>query len=46
MTKDTLKTLGATNLSKAERSVLDYYATDPRSVRTILNQISFENTIV
>ena len=46
MAKYTLKTLGATNLSKTERSVLDYYATDPRSVRAILNQISFGNTVV
>lgn len=33
MAKDILKTLGATNLSKAERIYLDYFATDPRSIR-------------
>lgn len=46
MAKDTLKTLGATNLSKAERSILDYYATDPRSVKAILKYIDFGNTTV
>lgn len=46
MAKDTLKTLGATNLSKAERSVLDYYATDPRSVKAILKYVNFGNTVI
>lgn len=46
MGRDTLKTLGATNLSKAERSYLDYYSTDPRSVRAILEQIDFGDTTV
>ena len=46
MAKDSLKTLGASNLSKVERSVLDYYATDPRSVKAILKYIDFGNTTV
>ena len=46
MGKDTLKTLGATNLSKAERSALDYYSTDPRSVKAILEHIDFGDTTV
>lgn len=46
MAKDVLKTLGASNLSKAERSFLDYYSTDPRSVRAVLPHLDFGADVV
>ena len=46
MPKDPLKTLGATNLSKEERSVLDYYSTDPRSVKALLKELSFGDDVI
>lgn len=36
-----LRTLGATNLSKRERSALDYYGTDPKAVEALLRREDF-----
>lgn len=41
MSKDTLKVLGASNHCDAERSKLDYYGTDPRSTRALLEVEQF-----
>lgn len=45
MGKDTLKVLGASNHCDAERSKLDYYGTDPRSTRALLEVEKFEGPI-
>ena len=42
MGKDTLKVLGASNHCDEERSKLDYYGTDPRSTKALLEQESFD----
>lgn len=42
---DVLKTLGASNLSKAERSELDFYATDPRTIKALLDAEKFDEYI-
>jgi hypothetical protein len=42
MGRDTLKVMGASNHSEEERSKLDYYGTDPRSTRALLNVESFD----
>ena len=41
MSKKSINTLGATNHSFKERSILDYYGTDPRSVQALLERESF-----
>jgi hypothetical protein len=45
MAKNPLNTLGATNLSKSERSALDYYGTDPVAVQDLLDREKFQNYI-
>lgn len=45
MSKDTLKTLGASNHCDEERSKLDYYGTDPRSTKTLLQYETFNSNI-
>jgi hypothetical protein len=45
MAKTPLNTLGATNLSKAERSAFDYYGTSPQAVRSLLALEKFQNNI-
>lgn len=45
MPRDSLKTLGASNHSDVERSKLDYYGTDPRSTRALLNNEGFDGKI-
>lgn len=45
MGKDTLKTLGASNHSDKERSKLDYYGTDPRSTKVLLENETFSQNI-
>jgi len=45
MGRDTLKTLGATNLSKAERSKLDYYGTSPESTEALLRNEEFSHDV-
>ena len=40
--KDTLKLLGASNHTDAERSKLDYYGTDPRSTEALLAKEAFD----
>ena len=42
MGRDTLKVLGASNHCDEERSKLDYYGTDPRSTRALLEQEAFD----
>lgn len=41
MAKDTMKVMGASNHSDEERSKLDYYGTDPRSTRALLQVEDF-----
>lgn len=43
--KDPLNTLGATNHSRKERSVLDYYGTDPEAVKKLLEVETFHKVI-
>lgn len=43
--RDTLKVLGASNHSDAERSKLDYYGTDPISTRALLENETFTDKI-
>lgn len=45
MGRDTLKTLGASNLTDAERSKLDYYGTDPVSTKALLEVEKFQHCI-
>lgn len=45
MAKNPLNTLGASNLSNAERSKLDYYGTDPRSTEAMLEKETFNSDI-
>ena len=45
MGKDTLKTIGASNHCDEERSKLDYYGTDPRSTRALLEVEKFSELI-
>ena len=45
MGRDTLKTLGASNHCDEERSKLDYYGTDPRSTRALLEVETFDHFI-
>lgn len=45
MAKDTLKVMGASNHSDAERSKLDYYGTDPRSTKALLQVETFNHNI-
>ena len=45
MAKNVVNTLGASNLSKKERSFLDYYGTDPKTIRALLDAESFEEDI-
>lgn len=42
---DTLKVLGASNHTDAERSKLDYYGTDPISTRALLEHETFSHKI-
>ena len=41
MPKDITGTLGATNHSRQERSARDYYGTDPKVVKELLDRESF-----
>ena len=43
--KDPLNTLGATNHSRKERSVLDYYGTNPEAVKKLLEHEKFAHLI-
>ena len=45
MGKDTLKVMGASNHCDEERSKLDYYGTDPRSTRALLEVEKFDGEI-
>lgn len=45
MAKNPLNTLGASNLSEKERSDHDYYGTDPRTTRALLNAETFSHTV-
>lgn len=42
---NSIKTLGATNLSKNDRAEEDYYATEPKAVRMLLGLEKFEGKI-
>lgn len=44
--KDTIKIIGASNHSKEEREVNDFYSTDPDCVRELLKVEQFENNIL
>ena len=43
--KDSLNTLGASNHSKKERSILDYYGTNPETVNDLLSVENFSDKI-
>lgn len=43
--KDTLNILGASNHSNKERSILDYYGTNPEAVRDLLQYEEFSDKI-
>lgn len=43
--RDSINTLGASNHSKKERSILDYYGTDPRATRALLGVEKFNNNV-
>lgn len=43
--RDPLNTLGASNHSKKERSERDYYGTDPRATKAILNRETFNKNV-
>lgn len=45
MGRDTLKVMGASNHCEDERSKLDYYGTDPRSTRALLEVEKFDDFI-
>ena len=45
MGRDTLKVMGASNHCEDERSKLDYYGTDPRSTKALLEVEKFDNFI-
>ena len=45
MAKNVVNTLGASNLSQKERSFLDYYGTDPKTVKALLEVESFDKDI-
>jgi len=45
MGKDTLKVMGASNHTDEERSKLDYYGTDPRSTKALLEVETFDHNI-
>jgi len=45
MAKNTLKVVGASNHTDAERSKLDYYGTDPRSTEALLEVEKFSEDI-
>ena len=45
MAKNTLKVVGASNHTDAERSKLDYYGTDPRSTEALLEVETFDHRI-
>lgn len=45
MGRDTLKVMGASNHTDAERSKLDYYGTDPRSTHALLAVEKFNQNI-
>lgn len=45
MSRDTLKVMGASNHTDAERSKLDYYGTDKRSTRALLEVERFSNKV-
>ena len=45
MAKNTLKVIGASNHTDAERSKLDYYGTDPKSTKTLLEIEKFTGPI-
>lgn len=45
MSRDTLKTMGASNHCDEERSKLDYYGADPRSTRALLRVEDFSDFI-
>ena len=45
MAKNTLKVMGASNHCDEERSKLDYYGTDPRSTKALLEVEKFDNFI-
>lgn len=45
MGRNTLKVLGASNHCDAERSKLDYYGTDPRSTRALLEVEKFQHCV-
>ena len=45
MAKNTLKVVGASNHTDAERSKLDYYGTDPRSTEALLTVEKFSEKI-
>lgn len=46
MAKNTIKVLGSSSHTDAERSKLDYYGTDPRSTRALLEVEKFNNNNV
>ena len=43
--QSTVKTLGASNHTENERGSMDYYATEPKAVRLLLEMESFSNKI-
>jgi len=45
MGKDTLKVMGASNHCDEERSKLDYYGTDPKSTKALLEVESFNHEV-
>lgn len=45
MAKDTLNVMGASNHSLEERSKLDYYGTDPKSTKALLEQEDFSDFV-
>ena len=45
MSKNTLNTLGASNLSEKERSELDYYGTNPKTLEALLDVEQFDRRV-
>lgn len=45
MAKNSVNTLGATNHSRKERSLLDYYGTDPKNTRDLVERETFQHNI-